>query len=174
MAASRSLLVALDHVGDPSPDRFDHRVRSHVLLAEILYRRALVFSTMPLPSPRDKHDLDAVEALAAHGPLSEAEIGALLPWMMDANWSVAQALAPVLARQDALVAPLRRILTDGEDADFDADATYHLLVLLEAHLSPEQREALRPSLQRFVTTPTAEEREIGLDELAADVLAFGT
>lgn len=116
--------------------------------------------------PIHKHDAAAADALASDPIGAAGELPALLEWMQDANWPVAQALAPLLPRLGASLVPaLLDVLRQR-----DATRTWHTLSVLAPHLSPAQREALAPELRRMATNPTPTESAEDLPALAQHLL----
>ena len=122
---------------------------------------------MPLRLPRDKFDLDAVDAVAAAPGEALGLLPGLLAWLYDPNWPVARALAPVLPRVGPALGPaLADVLRTGDDDDGKAS----ILASLGPLLTPEQFEAVRPELERLATHPTEGERREGAAEEAERLL----
>ena len=124
---------------------------------------------MILRIPRDKHDLEAVEALAQQ-PVHELEslLPELLEWLQDYNWPVARALVPVLSRCGLeIVPPLKAVLQSDDDV-----WKYWLLEALVIHLKTEVREALRDDVLRIINQPTQGERDEEVVDAARDLLGM--
>ena len=114
--------------------------------------------------PSDKHDIEVVETVAPDPEGATEALADVLGWMQDANWPVAQALAPLLpSLGDALVPPMLDVIRQR-----DAAWTLHAL---SPHLTPTQRDALIPELLRLATKPTPAESAEALPELAQHILS---
>lgn len=96
--------------------------------------------------PRDKCDLERVDALIAAGPEAALPIlDRLLPWLQDINWPVAGRLAHFLASVgEPLIPHLRPILRSDDDMWI-----YWILQDLVAHLPPSLIRQLEPELVRL-------------------------
>ncbi len=116
--------------------------------------------------PRDRHDLAAVRLIAAAPERAAALLPGLLSRMLDANWPVARALAPVVVRIGPAAGPAVCDVLRGEDDEGKG----HLLALLLPHLTPELFADVGPEIERIASDPTAGERAEGVDEQASYVL----
>ena len=116
--------------------------------------------------PKDKLDVDAVRRLSAKGyPAIEPILPALLEWMQDLNWPVAQALHPFLVSLGEPLAPhIRSILRTDDDI-----WKYWVLICVVAE-SPSLLSALKLELEHLAEKPTDGEREELIDELARNML----
>lgn len=116
--------------------------------------------------PVDKWELGAVERLSVHDyPTVEPLVPALLEWMQDLNWPVAQALHPFLAKLGEPLAPhIRSILRTDDDV-----WKYWVLICVVAE-SPALLLALKPELEVLAERPTDGERDELVDELARNML----
>ena len=117
--------------------------------------------------PKDKFDLKAIEQLRKLPkekliPL----VHGLLTWVEDVNWPVAQgAIDLVLTVPEHAVEAIRKILqTD------DNGWAYNCLVYIVPHLPRQQRQRLRPELERFTHEPTQREIDEGSSESAQELL----
>ncbi len=116
--------------------------------------------------PQDKHDVARVEAAIEAGyPKVAPILPELLEWLQDINWTVARPLAPFLASiGEPLIPHIRHILQTDDDI-----WKYWVLSYVVAE-SPELPKAFRPELERFVNSPTEDERAEGLNEIAQEIL----
>jgi Domain of unknown function (DUF5071) len=116
--------------------------------------------------PRDKIDTEKAEAIIALGfPAVEPILPALLEWMQDINWPVAQVLQPFLAGIGGPLAPhVRRVL----ETDDDVWKDWVLRCIIAE--SAELQTILRPDLERLATCPTPGEKAATLDILAKEIL----
>ena len=117
--------------------------------------------------PRDKFDLATASSAALAGwskiePVAEQ----LLTWVQDANWPVAQILAPALAKVGGPLAPYVRRVLAGEDETWK----FHLIETVVAQ-SAELRLAIRPDLERIAFLPTPAELAEGVSAVAREALA---
>jgi Domain of unknown function (DUF5071) len=116
--------------------------------------------------PRDKFDLDAVDAIAAAPEEAAPLIPELLGWMLDHNWPVAQALAPVIPQLGPAVGPALLDVLQGDDET----GKWHVLSALLPRLTPEQFAVVEREVERIAAAPTAGERENEVDEQASYML----
>ena len=116
--------------------------------------------------PKDKLDVDAVRRLSAQGyPAVEPLLPALLEWMQDLNWPIAQALHPFLVDLGEPLAPhIRSILRTDDDI-----WKYWVLICVVAE-SPPLLLTLKPELEALAEKPTDGERDELVDELARNML----
>jgi uncharacterized protein DUF5071 len=116
--------------------------------------------------PRDKFDTERAEAIIALGfPAIEPIVPALLEWMQDLNWPVAQVLQPFLASIGSPLAPhIRRIL------ETDDVIWKNWVLLCIVAKSPELRTMLRPDLERLSSCPKPDEQTAALDVLAKEII----
>ena len=116
--------------------------------------------------PQNKFDTDRAEqAVAAGYPAVAPILPELLEWIQDSNWPVARVLAPFLGSIGTPLIPhIKKIL-----ATEDNLWKYWTLTYLVQD-SPDVAAALQEDLQRYVDSPTTDERAEGLDELARTIL----
>lgn len=116
--------------------------------------------------PKNKLDVDAVRRLSAEGyPAVAPLLPALLEWMQDLNWPVAQALHPFLAGLGEPLSPhIQSILRADDDV-----WKYWVLICVVAE-SPPLLLALKPELEALAAKPTDGERDELIDELARNML----
>ena len=119
--------------------------------------------------PKNKFDSSGMEGLKR---LSDEEIHPILPalleWIQDMNWPVAQKVLPVLAMHEKCLVPLIRArLQPGEGDDI---WKYWIVARLLPLFSQESLASLLPSLERIALQPTDGEKDEGVDGLAADFL----
>ena len=116
--------------------------------------------------PRDKMDTERAEAVIALGfPAVEPILPALLEWIQDMNWPVAEVLQPFLADIGSPLLPhVRRILETDDDV-----WKYWVLRCIVAE-SPELRAMLVDDLKRLAAKPTSGEQSEELDALAKELL----
>lgn len=116
--------------------------------------------------PRDKFDLQCVEALKAEPlHLLRPHIPELLEWLKDMNWPVARPVAELLANcGNDLVEPVRKVLR-GDDAIWKAWVLSELL----CHTTANVRIELQEEVLRLLKQPTSDERCEGVVEAARDV-----
>ena len=117
--------------------------------------------------PRDKIDTDKAEAIIALGfPAVEPILPALLEWMQDMNWPVAQVLQPFLADIGGPLAPhVRHVL--GTDDDVWKGWLLRCIVAQSAEL----QTMLRLDLERLAACPTLGEKRETLDIVAKEILS---
>lgn len=116
--------------------------------------------------PFDKFDLAAANAAAEAGwPAIKPIAAQLLLWVQDANWPVAQVLAPALAGVGAPLAPYVRQILAGEDETWK----YHIIGTVVAQ-SQELTSALRSELERIAFMPTPSERAEEVCNVAREAL----
>jgi hypothetical protein len=117
--------------------------------------------------PADKFDIERARATIALGyPQVDTILPALLEWMKDMNWPVAQTLQPFLASIGLPLLPHVRRVFDTSD-----EMWKYWVVRCIVGESPELARVLEPELHRLASAPTSIEREAGLDEAAQQVLA---
>lgn len=116
--------------------------------------------------PDDKLDTASAEQLVALGfPAIEPVLPQLFEWMQDFNWPVAQVLQHVLANIGAPLAPhVRKVLS--QDDEIWKYWVLHCIV----RESKELAQALRPDLERLVSSPTASEKIEEVDLVATEIL----
>lgn len=116
--------------------------------------------------PADKFETDKAGELTALGfPTIGPILPALLEWMQDINWPVAQTLQPFLATIGLPLLPhVRRILETSDDI------WKYWVISCIVGKSRELTQALVPELQRLASAPTPSEREEELDTLAREIL----
>jgi hypothetical protein len=116
--------------------------------------------------PKDKFDTDKIDSVIALGfPAIEPILPALLEWMQDINWPVAQALQPFLTSIGGPLAPHVRYVLSTDD-DVWKWSVLHCIVLR----SPELQTILRADIERIATCPTQGEQAEELDELARQIV----
>lgn len=117
--------------------------------------------------PTDKMDTERAEAIITLGfPAVEPILPALLEWMQDINWPVAQVLQPFLASIGGPLAPhIRNVLQTDDDIWKDWVLRYIVAQ------SSELQTMLRGDLERLSTSPTWGEHAEQLDILAKTILA---
>jgi len=125
---------------------------------------------MPLESPAlvPAHKLDiarAEAAVAAGYPAVAPLLPALLEWLQDMNWPVAQVLAPFLAGIGAPLETEIRVILGTTDFVWK----YWIIQNVIAE-SPELRHLFRSELERLATWPSAQERSEELNEVAREAL----
>jgi hypothetical protein len=116
--------------------------------------------------PQNKFDTARAEqAVAAGYPAVEPILPELLEWIQDCNWPVAQVLAPFLGTIGTPLIPhIRKILK----TDDDIWKYWTLTYLVQG--SPNVATALREDLQRYADSPTPDETDAGLSEIAQNIL----
>jgi len=120
----------------------------------------------PAIIPRDKSDLAAANAAAMVGwPAIEPFAEPLLAWVQDANWPVAQVLAPFLASVGVPLVPHIRQVLAGEDEGWK----YSLIATIVAQ-SRDLTSALRPELERIAFEPTPSELAEEVSDVAREAL----
>jgi hypothetical protein len=97
--------------------------------------------------PRDKYDIERVEALVAAGPEAAISIlPELLEWIQDMNWPVALPLSEYLVTiGEPLIPHLRKILTSD-----DHWWIYSVLLHIVEDLPVELVRSLKPELDQLV------------------------
>src|SRR3954453_10350146 len=116
--------------------------------------------------PSDKRDTEKVKAIVALGfPAVEPILPALLEWMQDINWPVAQALQPFLASIGAPLAPHIRSVLNTDDDVWKNWVLCHIVVE-----SPELQTMLRADIEILATGPQGGEQAEELDVLARQIL----
>jgi hypothetical protein len=116
--------------------------------------------------PSDKSDTEKVKAIVALGfPAVEPILPALLEWMQDINWPVAQALQPFLASIGAPLAPHIRSVLNTDDDVWKNWVLRYIVVK-----SPELQTMLRADIERLATRPTRGEQAEELDVLAGQIV----
>jgi hypothetical protein len=117
--------------------------------------------------PRDKHDIERAEAVIARGlPETEPLLPALLEWMRDMNWPVAQVLQPFLAKIGGALTPhIQQILGSNDDI------WKRWVLLCIVAESDELRTTLRPELNRLASDPSPREQIEELHIVAQEILA---
>ena len=118
--------------------------------------------------PKNKYDISNIEKLKQ---LTTKEIEPILPalleWIQDRNWPVAEALLPVLAlHQSALTPLIMNILSPKEE---DNIWKYYIITCLLPLFSDACIAPLLPSLKRIAENPT--QNEI-LEETNSAAFAF--
>ena len=121
---------------------------------------------LPTCLPRHKADLSAAKAAALLGwPAVEPLTTALLEWLQDINWPVAQVLAPFFAKVGADLAPYVRPILESQDDVWK----YHVIESVVSH-SMSLTQALEGELRRIVQSPTPTERSEEVDRVAREAL----
>lgn len=116
--------------------------------------------------PRDKFDTENARALVTRGyPAVEPVLPALLEWVQDLNWPVAQVLQPFLADIGRPLAPHVRYVLESDDAIWK----YWVLHCIVAE-STELAEELRPELTRLADAPSSTEDNEEVKEAASEIL----
>lgn len=116
--------------------------------------------------PSDKLETDKAEAIIAQGfPAVEPVLPALLEWMQDINWPVAQPLQPFLASIGVPLAPHVRYVLETKD-----EIWKYWVVRCLVGESVELARVLNPELQRLALDPTPGEHEEELDVIAKEIL----
>lgn len=116
--------------------------------------------------PSDKLETDKAEAIIAQGfPAVEPVLPALLEWMQDINWPVAQTLQPFLASIGVPLAPHVRHVLETKD-----EIWKYWVVRYLVGESIELARVLKPELQHLALEPTPSEREEELDVVAKEIL----
>ena len=121
----------------------------------------------PLPTIRDKHDLESARALIEIGFSGNSErLPHMLEWMQDMNWPVAPVIAEYLKASRAPIEDLVLEILRGDDGVWKASCIARLLADLEnVDLVPYRAE-----LRRIVDRPTADDQREGLPSLVAEIL----
>lgn len=116
--------------------------------------------------PHDKLDTANAEQLVALGfPVIEPVLPQLLEWMQDYNWPVAQVLQHMLVNIGAPLAPhVRNVLRQKDEI-----WKYWVLHCIVRE-SKELAQALRPDLERLVSSPSAGEKKEEVDLVAMAIL----
>ncbi len=116
--------------------------------------------------PQHKHETLQAHALVAMGyPAVEPVLSALLEWMQDINWPVAQVLHPFLAGIGAPLAPYLRPILESDDGMWK----YWILSYILAP-SPELKRIFSTALHQLATAPTPQEKADELDLVAIEIL----
>lgn len=99
--------------------------------------------------PRDKHDLERVEALIKAGPQAALPIlESLLGCIQDINWPIAPPIADFLVRVGPPLTPhLKKVLASGDDMWI-----YWVLKNIVAFLPKDQLQELSRPLEELATT----------------------
>lgn len=117
--------------------------------------------------PEDKFDLDAVSKLEAAGyPAIAALLDDLVAWTADGNWPVARPVADLLVSTGAGAIPALRRVLHGSDPIHQ----HFVLLLVISRLSPDAVAALRSDLEELTTSPTLDQIQEGVSELAGRIL----
>ena len=125
-----------------------------------------MYSDLSALLPRDKFDTERAEAIIALGfPAIEPILPALLEWMQDINWPVAQVLEPFLTGIGCPLAPHVRHVLETDDNVWK-DWVLRCIVAKSAEL----QAMLRPELERLAAHPTPGEKTETLDILANEIL----
>lgn len=116
--------------------------------------------------PQDKIQTEKAEAIVALGfPAVEPILPALVEWMQDINWPVAQVLQPFLAGIGAPLAPhVRRVLETTDEI-----WKYWVLRCIVRE-SSELAESLQTELLRLAQSPTSSELKEEIDVQAREIL----
>ena len=121
---------------------------------------------LPTCLPRHKADLSAAKAASLLGwPAVEPLTTALLEWLQDINWPVAQVLAPFFAKVGADLAPYVRPILESQDDVWK----YHVIESVVSH-SMSLTQALEGELRRIVQSPTPTEHSEEVDRVAREAL----
>lgn len=93
--------------------------------------------------PRDKHDIERVNALVAAGPLAAIPVlDELLSCLQDINWPIAPPIADLLVLVgDPLIPHLKKVLRSGDDMWI-----YWVLNYVVARIPDSMVKELRPEL----------------------------
>ncbi|MBB3747421.1 hypothetical protein FHX10_006978 [Rhizobium sp. BK591] len=117
--------------------------------------------------PEDKFDLDAVSKLEAAGyPAIAPLLDDLVAWIADGNWPVARPVADLLVSTGAGAIPALRGVLHGNDPIHQ----HSVLLLVASRLSPDVVAALRGDLEQLATSPTLDQIQEGVSELAERIL----
>ena len=116
--------------------------------------------------PLGKHDTEKAKAIIAMGyPQVEPVLYELLACMQDMNWPIAQVVQPFLAKIGAPLAPhIRQVLA----TDDEVWKSWVLQWVVSG--SSELTSSLTPELRKLAVSPTAGERQEGLDVIAKELL----
>ncbi|KAJ7459243.1 hypothetical protein FB451DRAFT_1371995 [Mycena latifolia] len=120
-------------------------------------------------APHSKSDELAVRSLELVQTADEMRplVPAVLEWIADTNWPVADGCWNQLARFPELtIDPIREVLRRGDDAGWECN----LLTFLLRDVPRPLLEGVRPELERISMRPTDEEIECLVQELAAECL----
>lgn len=115
--------------------------------------------------PKDKFDNSNIEHLKL---LTEVEIAPILPallgWIQDCNWPVANDILPVLAlHQSALVPLIHKVLRSDEKDDI---WKYWIITCLVPLFSDENTNRILPDIKRIAKSPTQSELKEEVNEAA--------
>ena len=119
--------------------------------------------------PKNIFDFSGVEEL---GLLSDEEIAPILPalleWMKDMNWPIAQEMPELLSMHQKLIIPciIEALQPEQSECDWKTYIIQFLLPLLDS----DHFLMLKPSLERIVQEPTWGEISDGTDEAAREFL----
>lgn len=119
--------------------------------------------------PKNIFDFSGVEEL---GLLSDEEIAPILPalleWMKDMNWPIAQEMPELLSMHQKLIIPC--IIEALQPEQSECDWKTYIILLLLPLLDSDHFLMLKPSLERIVQEPTWGEISDGTDEAAREFL----
>ncbi len=116
--------------------------------------------------PRHKFDIDSVKKLTTIGyPTIAPILPELLEWCLDGNWPVAQCLSNLLASiGKPLAIHMKPIFMSNDD-----NGKYFILVNIVKD-SKEMAVELHSELHRMANLSTLGEIEVGVDEIAQEIL----
>jgi hypothetical protein len=116
--------------------------------------------------PVTKFETEKASALVQLGfPAVEPVMPQILEWVQDLNWPVGHVFQPFLARIGQPLAPYIRAILAGQD-----DGWKYSLLQAVVGQSAELARALRPELERLVTSPSAGESKEEVNLVAVEIL----
>ena len=118
--------------------------------------------------PRDKFDVEAVEAIAEAGyPAIAPVLEELVDWTADGNWPIARPLADYLVTLgEPLVAPVSRVLRGA-----DGSHKENCIRLVVRDLPPDILRKLEADLRRLADQPSEDDHREEADIAAREALA---
>lgn len=117
--------------------------------------------------PRHKHDIARVKQIAAVGyPAITPILPELLKWLQDYNWPVAQELAPFVQTIGGPLTPYIRLILKSDD-----EMWKYWIISTVVQDCPELMRNLRDDLENLVSSPTPDEAEAGVPDVAREALA---
>ena len=121
-------------------------------------------------APKHPSDLEAVRALVKE-PSEKLRpiLPALMEWLKDMNWPVAQALLPLLVREQDETACIAEDILKPEQPD---DVwKYWIVSAFAPGLSPKNQQKLKEKIRRIACQPTPGEHAEEVDEVAKAYLS---
>ncbi|MHA3916746.1 DUF5071 domain-containing protein [Halovulum sp. GXIMD14793] len=117
--------------------------------------------------PKDKFDLEALARAKMLGfPELDPAIPALLEWLQDMNWPVANDVANLLAGAGPAIVPHIRFVLSSDDAVWK----YWVLSTLLPKLDPSISTDLIPDIARLANRPTEDDKREDVDVVARGLM----